>query len=213
MTASSSRRSCRPLRRSPRARADGQHRRSQGGRYLRGRARRRQGRRDHAGRRAVRADPALGRHRAPAPAHWAPGHDARDRHGSRRRPLEDGATIPLAQTKPNVQPDQILASLDGDTRAYLQLLIQGAPRVSVGGAALRRPAPLRAAGPLPGADRQRAGRAAPQHRQRDHQPGARRARQGRHSLSEWVSSQSAALGAFANQEAAIRRRCASCPRP
>ena len=40
-------------------------------------------------------------------------------------PVEEGATIPLAQTKPNVQPDQILASLDGDTRDYLQLLIQG----------------------------------------------------------------------------------------
>ena len=32
-------------------------------------------------------------------------------------PLEDGATIPLAQTKPNVQPDQILASLDDRVRA------------------------------------------------------------------------------------------------
>jgi phospholipid/cholesterol/gamma-HCH transport system substrate-binding protein len=42
--------------------------------------------------------------------------------GSRR--LQPGATIPAAQTEPNVQPDQILASLDGDTRSFLQLLLQ-----------------------------------------------------------------------------------------
>jgi phospholipid/cholesterol/gamma-HCH transport system substrate-binding protein len=34
-----------------------------------------------------------------------------------------GATIPLANTLPNVQPDQILASLDGDTQGFLKLLI------------------------------------------------------------------------------------------
>jgi phospholipid/cholesterol/gamma-HCH transport system substrate-binding protein len=39
--------------------------------------------------------------------------------------MPDGATVPLAQTQPNVQPDQILASLDSETRDYLQLLLQG----------------------------------------------------------------------------------------
>ena len=34
---------------------------------------------------------------------------------------EDGR-IPLAQTRPDVNPDEILAQLDGDTRAYLQIL-------------------------------------------------------------------------------------------
>jgi phospholipid/cholesterol/gamma-HCH transport system substrate-binding protein len=38
--------------------------------------------------------------------------------------IEEDSTIPLAQTEPNVNPDQILASLDGDTRDYLQLLLQ-----------------------------------------------------------------------------------------
>ena len=46
--------------------------------------------------------------------------------GHEGEPLAEGATIPLSQTEPNVQPDQILATLDGDTRAYLQLLLQGA---------------------------------------------------------------------------------------
>jgi phospholipid/cholesterol/gamma-HCH transport system substrate-binding protein len=46
--------------------------------------------------------------------------------GSGHGEVKEGSTVPLAQTQPNVQPDQILASLDGDTRAYLQLLLQAA---------------------------------------------------------------------------------------
>jgi phospholipid/cholesterol/gamma-HCH transport system substrate-binding protein len=37
-----------------------------------------------------------------------------------------GFTIPLANTLPDVNPDEILAALDQDTRDYLQLLVQGA---------------------------------------------------------------------------------------
>lgn len=40
--------------------------------------------------------------------------------------VKEGSTVPLASTQPNVNPDQILASLDGDTQSYLQLLLQGA---------------------------------------------------------------------------------------
>jgi phospholipid/cholesterol/gamma-HCH transport system substrate-binding protein len=36
--------------------------------------------------------------------------------------LPEGGRIPLAQTRPDVNPDEILAQLDTDTRAYLQLL-------------------------------------------------------------------------------------------
>jgi phospholipid/cholesterol/gamma-HCH transport system substrate-binding protein len=39
--------------------------------------------------------------------------------------VQEGSTVPLANTQPNVNPDQILASLDGDTQSYLQLLLQG----------------------------------------------------------------------------------------
>jgi phospholipid/cholesterol/gamma-HCH transport system substrate-binding protein len=39
--------------------------------------------------------------------------------------IEPGATIPLASTKPNVNVDQILASLDADTRTYLRMLLSG----------------------------------------------------------------------------------------
>jgi len=38
----------------------------------------------------------------------------------------DGYTIPVSQTLPNVNPDEILASLDTGTRNYLKLLIGGA---------------------------------------------------------------------------------------
>jgi phospholipid/cholesterol/gamma-HCH transport system substrate-binding protein len=39
-----------------------------------------------------------------------------------------GFTIPVANTKPDVNLDEVLASLDGDTRAYLTLLVNGAGR-------------------------------------------------------------------------------------
>lgn len=46
--------------------------------------------------------------------------------GTPKAPLvDDGFTVPSANTLPNVQPDEFLASLDGDTQAYLKLLING----------------------------------------------------------------------------------------
>ena len=40
--------------------------------------------------------------------------------------LKSGETIPLAQTAPDVNLDELLAGLDADTRAYLQELLAGA---------------------------------------------------------------------------------------
>ena len=40
--------------------------------------------------------------------------------------LEEGETIPVNATAPDVDPDEILSVLDADTRDYLQLLINGA---------------------------------------------------------------------------------------
>jgi phospholipid/cholesterol/gamma-HCH transport system substrate-binding protein len=39
--------------------------------------------------------------------------------------MEDGAQVPLSSTQPYVNPDEVLATLDSDTRTYLQLLLQG----------------------------------------------------------------------------------------
>jgi phospholipid/cholesterol/gamma-HCH transport system substrate-binding protein len=41
-------------------------------------------------------------------------------------PLEQNDTIPVENTAPDVDPDEVLAALDTDTRSYLQLLISGA---------------------------------------------------------------------------------------
>jgi phospholipid/cholesterol/gamma-HCH transport system substrate-binding protein len=42
---------------------------------------------------------------------------------SRDDEFQDGDTVPLANTAPDTNVDQILAALDGDTRAYLRLLL------------------------------------------------------------------------------------------
>ena len=39
--------------------------------------------------------------------------------------LKSGSTVPIRNTLPDINPDEILASLDGDTRAYLRLLLAG----------------------------------------------------------------------------------------
>ena len=39
---------------------------------------------------------------------------------------KQGYTIPVSNTNPDINPDEILASLDADTRAYLDLLVNGA---------------------------------------------------------------------------------------
>jgi phospholipid/cholesterol/gamma-HCH transport system substrate-binding protein len=47
--------------------------------------------------------------------------------GSRRaREAPEGFTIPVGRTLPNVNLDEVLSSLDADTRTYLQLLVGGA---------------------------------------------------------------------------------------
>ncbi|HZU61233.1 MAG TPA: MlaD family protein, partial [Solirubrobacteraceae bacterium] len=47
--------------------------------------------------------------------------------GTPTAPLaKPGFTIPVSQTNPVVDPDEILSSLDADTRTYLDLLVNGA---------------------------------------------------------------------------------------
>jgi phospholipid/cholesterol/gamma-HCH transport system substrate-binding protein len=45
--------------------------------------------------------------------------------GSSGQALKSGATIPEANTAPDIDPDEILSALDTDTRSYLQLLVSG----------------------------------------------------------------------------------------
>jgi len=46
--------------------------------------------------------------------------------GGRGEKLEENDTIPVGNTAPDIDPDEFLSILDSDTRAYLQLLINGA---------------------------------------------------------------------------------------
>jgi phospholipid/cholesterol/gamma-HCH transport system substrate-binding protein len=46
--------------------------------------------------------------------------------GGSGKSLQNGDTLPVQNTAPDVDPDEILSALDTDTRSYLQLLINGA---------------------------------------------------------------------------------------
>jgi phospholipid/cholesterol/gamma-HCH transport system substrate-binding protein len=62
-------------------------------------------------------------------------------------PLEDGGRIQIANTLPDIDPDEFLAVLDSDTRDYLKLLIGGAGKGLAGRGTDLREA-LRRLGPL-----------------------------------------------------------------
>jgi phospholipid/cholesterol/gamma-HCH transport system substrate-binding protein len=46
--------------------------------------------------------------------------------GGKGAPVPDGGTIPVENTSPDIDPDEVLSAFDTDTRSYLQLLINGA---------------------------------------------------------------------------------------
>jgi phospholipid/cholesterol/gamma-HCH transport system substrate-binding protein len=129
--------------------------------------------------------------------------------------LEEGERIPLEQTEPNVQPDEFLAMLDGDTRDYLTLLLQGGAeglrdRGEDLSQAFRRIAPFsRHVARLNTAIAKR----------RDALAGSIHAfRQlatelGRHNsdLAEFVSASGEALAGFANQSESIRESLRRLP--
>ncbi len=127
--------------------------------------------------------------------------------GSKGGEVEEGSTLPLADTQPNVQPDQVLASLDGDTQSFLQLLLQGAstglqhsPKLSSG---LRRFEPTaRALAEIGGAlakRRQNIQRVITNFGLLMKELGKKDTQ-----LSGFVRSSNDVLGSFARQEAAIR---------
>ena len=127
----------------------------------------------------------------------------------------EGATIPLAQTVPNVQPDQILATLDTDTREYLALLLEGGGR-GLGGNSRQFSAALRRFEPFT-RDLARIGSALEVRR--------RNIRRSIHSfrliaeelgnhdadLARFVDSTDAALGHFANQQASLQESLRELP--
>jgi phospholipid/cholesterol/gamma-HCH transport system substrate-binding protein len=124
------------------------------------------------------------------------------------KPVQEGSTLPLANSQPNVVPDQILASLDGDTRTFLQLLLQAGDR-GLGGngpklaAGLKRFEPFaRDLAKINGAlvERRRNIRRAITNFGLVSQELGRRDTQ----LAGFVRSSNDVLGSFARQEASIR---------
>ncbi len=122
--------------------------------------------------------------------------------------VKEGSTVPLANTQPNVNPDQILASLDGDTQSYLQLLLQGASQGLYGNseklsAGLRRFEPTVR-------DIARINKALAKRRQNLRRVitnfGKLSAALGRRDtqLARFVRSSNAVLGSFAKEQNAIR---------
>jgi len=129
--------------------------------------------------------------------------------------VEEGHTIPLAQSEPNVNFDQILASLDGDTRDYLTLLIQGGAK-GLGGRGEELSAGLRRFEPL-GRDlarintrlakrRRNISRAVSSFADLSEALGRSDTR-----LADFVSSQNEVFDAFAAQEASLRETLQELP--
>lgn len=129
--------------------------------------------------------------------------------------VEDGFTIPLSKTKPNVNVDEILATLDADTRSYLKLLLNGGGE-GLGGRSRELSAGLRRLEPTirdlarinaPLAKRRRnVSRAIHSFSLLSEELG-----RGERELSAFVDSSSSVLGAFAEQEVAIREALRELP--
>ena len=130
-------------------------------------------------------------------------------------PISEGARIASDSTAPNVQPDEILASLDRDTQDYLRLLITGGGQ-ALGGRGERLSAGLRRIEPLArdlaringllAKRRHNIARAVTSFRLVSEELGARDTQ-----LAEFVSSSNEVMDAFASQEANLRASLQELP--
>jgi phospholipid/cholesterol/gamma-HCH transport system substrate-binding protein len=128
--------------------------------------------------------------------------------GSGKKSIQSGANFTLAQTEPNTNLDAFLATLDGDTRQYLQLLLAGGAQ-GIGGRgkqvsnALRRFQPfVHYVGKLNKVVAERHVALA----NVIHNFSELTTELGRHDaeIKRFVSSSDAALGNFANQQQSIQ---------
>lgn len=132
--------------------------------------------------------------------------------------VEDGATLPLSSTLPNVNPDELLASLDADTQSFLKLLVSGGgealdPEQGRGiklSGALRRLEPFaRDTARISGAlakRRESVARSIHNFRLVAEELGDNDA-----ELTGFIDSSNAVLQSFANQEASIRASLRELP--
>jgi phospholipid/cholesterol/gamma-HCH transport system substrate-binding protein len=128
--------------------------------------------------------------------------------GSGRRHIESGAKFPLSQTEPNTNLDAFLATLDADTRQYLQLLVAGGAQ-GIGGRGRQLSGALRRFQPFVHYTAKLNRAVAQRHvalARVIHDFGRLTEELGRHDaeLKRFVSSSDAALGNFANQQGSIQ---------
>ena len=125
--------------------------------------------------------------------------------GSGKKPIEDGANFTLAQTEPNTNLDAFLATLDADTRQYLQLLVAGGAQ-GIGGRGKQLSNALRRFQPFVHYTAKLNKVVAQRHvalAHVIHDFGCLTTELGRHDaeIKRFVTSSDAALGNFANQQA------------
>jgi len=135
--------------------------------------------------------------------------------GSGKGHIEDGHNFPLSRTEPNVNLDAFLATLDADTRQYIQLLVAGGAQ-GIGGRAHQLSGALRRFQPFAHytADLNRAvakRRLAIAHAIHDFS--LLTTELGRHDseIERFVTSSKAALGNFANQQQSIQQTLVEFP--
>jgi phospholipid/cholesterol/gamma-HCH transport system substrate-binding protein len=128
--------------------------------------------------------------------------------GSSSGHIENGANIPLSRTEANVQLDQFLDTLDGDTRQYLQLLLAGGAQ-GIGGHGRDLSGAFRRLQPFSHYLAQLNGAVAKRHvalAHVIHDFSLLTTELGRHDseIQRFVTSSDAALGNFANQQESIQ---------
>lgn len=135
--------------------------------------------------------------------------------GERGDLVEEGDTIPVSQTVPNVNPDEVLATLDADTRDYLTLLLQGGGQ-GLGGQGRQLSAGLRRFEPT-ARDLARLGRALAERRKnlRNVIHNFRVVTEALGSsdaqLARFIDASNGAIGAFADQQAAVQASLEELP--
>jgi len=135
--------------------------------------------------------------------------------GSGKEPIEDGANFTLAQTEPNTNLDAFFATLDGDTRQYLQLLVAGGAQ-GIGGRGKQLSNALRRFQPFVHYTAKLNKAVAERHvalANVIHNFGQLTTELGRHDneIRRFVTSSDAALGDFANQQQSIQESLREFP--
>jgi phospholipid/cholesterol/gamma-HCH transport system substrate-binding protein len=128
--------------------------------------------------------------------------------GSGPKHIEDGAEFTLSQTEPNTNLDAFLATLDADTRQYLQLLVAGGAR-GIGGRGVQLGNALRRFQPFVHYTAKLNKVVAQRHvalARVIHDFGLLTTELGRHDaeIRRFVTASNASLGNFANQQQSIQ---------